>query len=188
MEQPAVSPLTQKHKIADRPAAQTEEIDLAGWQKKFSGFTAGNTHAMPAKALPSTPPGGESISARESFPDIETLKVEWHQFLDSIMKTDQQLLAMHLQSCELVSLSPRGEIVLSCCRKLSWEELRQDAKHLEKALAAFYELPLVLRIVYDAEKDACTKEKTIFTLFQELSQSSEVVRFLIREFGGELLY
>jgi DNA polymerase-3 subunit gamma/tau len=186
--QPVLSAPTQKQKVADRPATQTEEIDLAGWQKKFSGFTAGNTYAIPAKALQSTPAGAEPISERESYPDIETLKVEWHQFLDSIMKTDQQLLAMHLQSCELVSLSPRGEIVLSCCRKLSWEELRQDAKHLEKALAGFYELPMVLRIVYDAEKDACTKEKTIFTLFQELSQSNEAVRFLIREFGGELLY
>ena len=45
-----------------------------------------------------------------------------------------------------------------------------------------------LHVRYDAERDACTKEKTVFTTFQELSETNDVVRFLISEFGGELIY
>lgn len=77
---------------------------------------------------------------------------------------------------------------ISCCRKFSYEELQQDRALLQKELSEFYALPLKLRILYDAHKDACTREKTVFTLFQELSQSNEVIRFLITEFGGELVY
>lgn len=52
----------------------------------------------------------------------------------------------------------------------------------------FYRLPLKLAIRYDAERDACTREKSIFTMFKELSETNEVVRYLISEFGGELVY
>ena len=97
-------------------------------------------------------------------------------------------MATHLQSCELVSCSPAGVLEIACCRKFSYEELVLERATLQKEMSDFYALPLQLRILYDAEKDACTKEKTVFTLFQELSQTNEVVRFLITEFGGELVY
>ena len=97
-------------------------------------------------------------------------------------------MATHLQSCELVACSPSGVLDIACCRKFSYEELQQERAALQHELSEFYALPLQLRILYDAEKDACTKEKTVFTIFQELSQQNEVIRFLIKEFGGELVY
>jgi len=39
-----------------------------------------------------------------------------------------------------------------------------------------------------AERDACMREKSVFTMFKELSETNEVVRYLIKEFGGELVY
>ena len=97
-------------------------------------------------------------------------------------------MATHLQSCELVACSPSGVLDIACCRKFSYEELQQERAVLQHELSEFYALPLQLRILYDAEKDACTKEKTVFTIFQELSQQNEVIRFLITAFGGELVY
>ncbi|NTV07476.1 MAG: DNA polymerase III subunit gamma/tau [Chlorobium limicola] len=123
-----------------------------------------------------------------SLPDLESLKVEWHQFLEAVARADHSVLSAHLNACEPVSCSDRGIFTVSCCRKFSYEELLQELPALQKELAAFYRLPLLLRLVYDAEKDACTKEKTVFTLFQDLSRKNEVVQFIIREFGGELLY
>jgi hypothetical protein len=103
-------------------------------------------------------------------------------------KKSKNFMATHLQSCELAACTPDGLVEIACCRKFSYEELLQDKKLLQKEISEFYEIPLELHISYDAEKDACTKEKNVFTLFQELSQQNEVVRFIIREFGGELVY
>lgn len=114
--------------------------------------------------------------------------MEWHQFLESVARADHSVLSAHLSSCDPVSCTDRGVFTVSCCRKFSYEELLQEQQALQKALASFYRLPLILRLVYDAEKDACTKEKTVFTLFEELSRSNSVVQFIIREFGGELIY
>jgi DNA polymerase-3 subunit gamma/tau len=97
-------------------------------------------------------------------------------------------MATHLQSCELAACSPGGVLDIVCCRKFSYEELLQDVAVLQKEVSEFYAMPLKLRILYDAEKDACTKEKTIFTLFHELSENNQVIKFLIKEFGVELVY
>jgi hypothetical protein len=129
--------------------------------------------------------GAENVAA---VADLATLKVEWHQFLEHLARNTRHFMATHLQSCELVACSPGGVLDIACCRKFSYEELQQERATLQQELSAFYALPLQLRILYDAEKDACTREKTVFTLFQELSQQNEVIRFLVTEFGGELVY
>ena len=116
------------------------------------------------------------------------MKVEWHQFLEHLIKKTHNIMATHLQSCELVSCSPAGTVEISCCRKFSYEELLQERGTLQQEISEFYALPLHVTILYDAEKDACTKEKSVFTLFQELSLNNEVIRFLITGFGCELVY
>lgn len=126
--------------------------------------------------------------ALEKIADLDTLKVEWRQFLDHISRKTQNFMATHLQSCELGACSPGGVLDIVCCKKFSYEELLLDIDILQKEVSEFYALPLKLRILYDAEKDACTKEKSVFTLFQELSDNNAVIRFLITEFGGELVY
>ncbi|WP_238974567.1 hypothetical protein [Pelodictyon luteolum] len=97
-------------------------------------------------------------------------------------------MATHLQLCEITACNAKGVLDLVCCRKFSCEELIGAADLLGEKLTAFYQKPLRVRIRYDAEKDACTREKSVFTLFGELTGTNEVVRYIIKEFGGELIY
>ena len=120
--------------------------------------------------------------------DLALLKVEWHQFLEHVAKKTKSSMATHLQSCELVACTPDGVLDIACCRKFSCEELQQERSVLQQEISEFYALPLQIRISYDAEKDACNRQRTVFTIFQELSQHNEVIRFLVTEFGGELVY
>ena len=131
---------------------------------------------------------GDSTGGLERVADLDSLKVEWRQFLDHISRKTQNFMATHLQSCEIAACSPNGVLDIVCCRKFSYEELLQDIPILQKEVSEFYALQLKLRILYDAEKDACTKEKTVFTIFQELADTNDVIRFLIKEFGSELVY
>ena len=170
------------------PAAKPSEsggFDLGSWQKKLSSFASNS--ALPkilSKSLPETvhPEGTGPVA------DLSLLKVEWHQFLEYMAKKPKNLMATHLQSCELVACTPGGVLDISCCRKFSYEELQQDRAEFQQEISEFYALPLQIRIFYDAEKDACTRERTVFTIFQELSQHNEVIRYLVTEFGGELVY
>jgi hypothetical protein len=120
--------------------------------------------------------------------DLQSLKLEWHQFLEHMSKTSRNFMSAHLESCELEACRPGGIIEIACCRKFSYEELQQERKLLQKELSEFYEMQLEVHMRYDAEKDACTKEKSVFTLFGELSQKNDVIRYIITEFGGELVY
>ncbi|NTW09745.1 MAG: DNA polymerase III subunit gamma/tau [Chlorobiaceae bacterium] len=120
--------------------------------------------------------------------DLQSLKLEWHQFLEHMSKKSRNFMATHLESCELEACRTGGIIEIACCRKFSYEELLQERKLLQKEISEFYEMPLEVHLRYDAEKDACTREKSVFTLFSELSQTNEVIRFIISEFGGELVY
>jgi DNA polymerase-3 subunit gamma/tau len=114
--------------------------------------------------------------------------MEWGRFLEHISAKGLQVMVSHLHASELMSCSPSGLVELGCCRKFSYEELLHDLTLLESELADFYKLPLKLAVQYDAARDACTREKSVFTTFRELSENNEVVRFLITEFGGELVY
>ena len=168
--------------------SESGEFDLGSWQKKLSSFAsnpASKQHVVSASSDARTHDGTGALAP---VADLATLKVEWHQFLEHVARKTKNFMATHLQSCELVACSPAGVLDIACCRKFSYEELQQERAVLQHEISEFYALPLQLRILYDAEKDACTREKTVFTLFQELSQQNEVIRFLITEFGGELVY
>jgi DNA polymerase III subunit gamma/tau len=172
--------------VPKRPAQGA--IDLGAWQEKLSGFAS---HAVPRKknqvsSLKETSPGDQE--GQGSVADLQTLKLEWHQFLEHLSKKTRNFMATHLESCEIEACHPGGVVDIACCRKFSCEELQQERKLLQKEMSEFYQIPLELHIRYDAEKDACTREKSIFTLFNELSQQNEVIRFIITEFGGELVY
>ena len=118
--------------------------------------------------------------------EVQKFRVEWKQFLDSLLKKNYKVVVTHLLSCELTSFS-QGVLHMSCSKKFSYEELLHDAGLLARELEIFYGLSVKLHISYDDKNDT-GNEQTVFTLFSELSQSNEVVKFLVREFGGELLY
>ena len=143
---------------------------------------------MPAAVRALSDHGGEVADGEAPVAVLDQLKLEWHRFLDHLTRKGMQILVSHLHVSELLSCSPKGVVELGCCRKFSFEELLHDSSLLEQEMDEFYGLPLKLHVRYDAERDACTKEKTVFTTFQELSETNDVVRFLISEFGGELIY
>ncbi|NTU97185.1 MAG: DNA polymerase III subunit gamma/tau [Chlorobiaceae bacterium] len=161
---------------------------MGAWQEKLSGFAS---HAAPRKKSPSASMKAATQAGAESHgisADLQSLKLEWHQFLEHISKKSRNFMSAHLESCALEACRPGGIVEIACCRKFSYEELLQERKLLQKELSEFYQLPLEVHLRYDAEKDACTKEKSVFTLFGELSLKNEVIRYIIREFGGELVY
>jgi DNA polymerase-3 subunit gamma/tau len=177
---------------SSQPAKKTAtsgDLDLGSWQKKLSNFASNPASKQPRlpvtrkKTLPEGAPAD-----LEKVANLPSLKVEWHQFLEHLVKKTHNIMATHLQSCELVSCNSAGTVEISCCRKFSYEELLQERGTLQQEISEFYALPLHVTILYDAEKDACTKAKSVFTLFQELSLNNEVIRFLITEFGSELVY
>jgi len=163
-------------------------IDLGSWKQTLSHFgtTSEPRMAVPVKLLQEEKmPEGY---VRPPVAETGQLRLEWSRFLEHLAKKGLQVLVTHLHSCELLACSPTGLVELGCCRKFSFEELLHSSVLLEKEIAEFYGISLSLQIRYDAARDACTKEKSIFTLFRELSEQNEVVRFLISEFGGELVY
>lgn len=143
---------------------------------------------MPASSKVLSDDRGTGGTGNAPVAVLDELRLEWSRFLDHLAKTGQQVLVPHLHACELLSCTPNGQVEIGCCRKFSFEELLNSSALLEEEMCQFYRLPLKLLVRYDAQRDACTKEKTVFTMFRELSETNEVVRFLIREFGGELVY
>ncbi len=162
-------------------------VDFSSWQDKFSKFAKSEKRR-------SVPPVPEASHDRpdtalrfDGVAEVQKFRVEWKQFLDVLLKKNYKVIVTHLRSCELTSFS-HGILHVRCAKKFSYEELLHDAALLARELEEFYDLPVKLHISYDEEKDADNKEQTIFTLFKELSESNEIVKFLVREFGGELVY
>lgn len=137
--------------------------------------------------MPGISQGRQDVSQPfDGVAEVQKFRVEWKQFLDVLLKKNYKVIVTHLRSCELASFS-HGILHMSCFKKFSYEELLHDASLLAHELEDFYGLPVKLHISYNEEKDT-GKEQTIFTLFRELSESNEIVKFLVREFGGELVY
>jgi DNA polymerase III subunit gamma/tau len=166
-----------------QPAAA---IDLGSWKQAFSKFGSNADQHLPARNRSQVEESAADSGAPVAV--LEQLRMEWGRFLEHLSAKGLQVLVSHLHASELMSCSPSGLVQLGCCRKFSYEELQHDSTLLESELADFYKLPLKLAVRYDAERDACTREKSIFTMFQELTESNEVFRYLITEFGAELAY
>lgn len=175
-----------------RPASRSETrstpgIDLGSWKQAFSKFGSNADQHLPAMNRPQVEESGVGDSGAP-VAVLEQLRMEWGRFLEHLSAKGLQVLVSHLHASELMSCSPSGVVQLGCCRKFSFEELQHDSALLKSELSDFYKLPLKLAVRYDAERDACTREKSVFTMFQELTESNEVVRYLISDFGAELAY
>lgn len=168
-----------------RPAAN---IDLGTWKQAFSRFGSNADQHLPARNRQRVEESGSGPEHGAPVAVLEQLRMEWGRFLEHLSAKGLQVLVSHLHASELMSCSPSGVLELGCCRKFSFEELLHDSVMLESEVSDFYKLPLKLAVRYDAERDACTREKSVFTMFKELSETNEVVRYLIKEFGGELVY
>ena len=161
-------------------------VDFSSWQDKFSKFAKSEKRRF-VPSVPGISRDRQDVSQPfDGVAEVQKFRVEWKQFLDVLLKKNYKVIVTHLRSCELASFS-HGILHMNCSKKFSYEELLHDAGLLSRELEDFYGLPVKLHISYDEEKDT-GKEQTIFTLFRELAESNEVVKFLVREFGGELVY
>lgn len=171
---------------ASPPVDSPATVDFSSWQDKFSKF-AKSEKRRSLPAVQEVSDGRQGISKPfDGVAEVQKFRVEWKQFLDVLLKKNYKVIVTHLRSCELASFS-HGVLHMSCFKRFSYEELLHDASLLARELEEFYGLAVKLHISYDEEKDT-GKEQTIFTLFRELSESNEIVKFLVREFGGELVY
>lgn len=168
-----------------KPAAA---IDLGSWKQAFSKFGSNADQHLPARKQSRVEESGTDSDSGAPVAVLEQLRMEWGRFLEHLSAKGLQVMVSHLHASELMTCSPSGVVQLGCCRKFSFEELQHDSALLESELSDFYKLPLKLAVRYDAERDACTREKSVFTMFQELTESNEVVRYLISDFGAELVY
>ena len=181
-------PAAMKRSTSRAETKATPAIDLGSWKQAFSKFGSNADQHLPARNQPCVEESGAAAANGAPVAVLEQLRMEWGRFLEHLSAKGLQVLVSHLHASELMSCSPSGVVQLGCCRKFSFEELQHDSDLLESELADFYRLPLRLAVRYDAERDACTREKSIFTMFQELTDSNEIVRYLITEFGAELAY
>lgn len=159
-------------------------LNFSSWQDKLSKFTRNSSlqshHTASSR-------GGGAQAEFEGVAEVQKFRTEWNQFLEELLRKQQNVLVTHLRSCELTSCHD-GVLVMTCSRKFSYEELTRAADQLLQEIDQFYGIPVQLRICYDAEKGASNREQTVFTLFRELAESNDVVKYLVREFGGELVY
>lgn len=169
------------------PPTAMPQVDFTAWQKKLSNFTRKQKDRPLEVPAAGAPVAGAMGAPYEGVLEVEKFRTEWKQFQDSLLNKGLRVLVTHLQACELTG-SEQGALVMSCGRRFSYEELSADAALLSSEIAEFYGIPVRLSIRYDAERDHSTREQTIFTLYRELSENNEVVKTIIREFGGELVY
>jgi len=159
-------------------------VDFSAWQGKLMNFTRNGSRKQPVQASSSD---ARQSGVFEGVVEVEKFRMEWNQFLEMLLKKRQKVLVTHLRSCELTSCS-HGVLVMTCGKKFSYEELMQDAALLSKEIESFYGIAVKLQICYDAARDAQTREQTIFTLFRDLAETNDVMKYIIKEFGGELVY
>ncbi len=162
------------------------KVDFSSWQDKFSQFAKSEKrHSVPP--VSHTQPGSrEGTGTFDGIAEVQKFRMEWAQFLDMLLKKNHKVIVTHLRSCELASFSD-GILYMSCSRRFSYEELQHNADMLAAEMREFYNLPLKLQISHDAENDA-GKGQTVFTFFSELAEKNDIVKFLVDEFGGELIY
>ncbi|ASQ90212.1 DNA polymerase III subunit gamma/tau [Prosthecochloris sp. GSB1] len=162
-------------------------LDFSSWRDKFAKFAKSGVSRTAAPSRHETVDDAVPVRQFRGVAEVEKFRVEWKQFLDHLLKKNLKVIVTHLRVCELSSFSD-GTLYIGCARRFSYEELLQDISLLAAEFEDFYGIPVKLGIFHDEEKDANTKEQTIFTIFRELSEQNEVVRFIVREFGGELVY
>ncbi len=170
--------------VPDRDQPGLSGVDFSAWQGRLMNFTRNSPRKPPVESSAS---GSSRNGVFEGVVEVEKFRMEWNQFLESLLKKRQKVLVTHLRSCELTSCS-HGVLVMTCGKKFSYEELMQDSALLLSEIESFYGIPVKLQICYDATKDAMTREQTIFTLFRDLAETNDVMKYIIKEFGGELVY
>lgn len=118
-----------------------------------------------------------------TFKDIQS---QWDEFLTFLDEKNQAILHSHLNFCDLKDFK-ENELHFVCQRELTFETLSEDAKALSKELSDFFQAGIVAIPIFDEAVVEANREKSPKELFEELAKTNELVKYLIDEFGAELM-
>jgi len=172
-------------------------IDFGAWKEKFSKFIEESSYQpkLPMqKALPENASEPAELSATElpAAPHEITLSFEaishkWDDFLQNLEKQGKGLLCSNMKVCELKGLKGH-ELMLLCSKQFAFEMLTSEPERASEALSLFFQTPIYANFSIDRELVKATTEKSPYELFQELAEKNKLIKYLVDEFGAELIY
>ncbi len=162
-------------------------LRLDKWREPFSDFIR-NTHYQHPQSKQETPEVPKHPDHDESKTiTVEDIQARWEEFIEYLEESNQSVLRSHLAFCTILGLEDRHLQIL-CKNAFTYETLQEDAPKLTWALSEFFQTQVVVKPVFDKDVAEAHREKSPKELFEELAETNEVVKYLIREFGAELMY
>ncbi len=166
-------------------------IKLSSWKEKFAKLveeTPYRPKVRPDKTIIAKPDQQPSSTSKSSdgISDQE-LQERWIEFLQSLEQNGQARLASHLRLCKLIDASAKT-LKLTCTSHVTYETLLDELYILSEGARTFYQANVFFEINLDKTTSAAKEEHSLEVRFKALAEKSELVRYLIAEFGAELSY
>jgi hypothetical protein len=124
--------------------------------------------------------------SRDSISDKE-LQERWAEFLQVLEQNGQARLASHLRLCKLIEARAKT-LKLTCTSRVTYETLLDELYILSEGARTFYQANVRFEMNLDKTVSAAKEEHSLEARFKALAEKSELVRYLITEFGAELSY
>lgn len=169
------------------------QINLAAWKEKFFKLVEETPYRPKggyAKPAPRDADLDAAATEERAAPSAshKDLLGQWQVFLQTLEETGQARLASHLRLCSLVSAETQT-LKLKCASRVTYETLLDELHVVSESARAFYQTAVFFEISLDkAALSAAKEERSREARFKALSENSELVRYLISEFGAELSY
>jgi hypothetical protein len=120
----------------------------------------------------------------------QVVREKWGLFIEHLETSGKSLLVSHLQMCELEKVAD-GFVKLKCVKQFSFESLTSSLfAALIQSASDFFGASLEIEIVLDKQSVAhvAKAERSVMEIFKELSETNDLVKYLIEHFGAEPLY
>ncbi|MFN3393474.1 MAG: hypothetical protein ACK41G_10280 [Candidatus Thermochlorobacter sp.] len=169
------------------------KINLSAWKEKFSKLveeTPYRPKVAPIKPVADASEVEVATTPEPSQPNEfeKDWQGQWTAFLQSLEEDGHARLASHLRLCTVVS-AEKKTLKLTCTSRIAYETLLDELYIISEKARAFYQTTLFFEISLDkAASSAAKKERSREEQFKSLAERSELVRYLIKEFGAELSY
>ncbi|ACF12614.1 hypothetical protein Ctha_0143 [Chloroherpeton thalassium ATCC 35110] len=178
-------------------SSEVLSIDFQAWKEKFNKFIEESTYQpklLGKKRSQENNPDASKETQPERFAEehkpilpIEEISRRWENFLLSLEEKGNGLLASNLKVCEIKALKGR-ELTLLCSKEFAFEMLSGELARLSEAMQNFFQTPIYANLTIDKELVKATTEKSPYELFQELAKKNKLIKYLVDEFGAELIY
>ncbi len=166
-------------------------IKLSSWKEKFAKLveeTPYRPKVRPDRA--SAESAHQPVAAHQNDRSIsdQELQERWIEFLQTLEQNGQARLASHLRLCTLTEVHAKT-FKLKCTSRVAYETLLDDLHILSESARAFYQANVFFELSLDKTAlSAANAENSLEARFKALAEKSELVRYLIAEFGAELSY